>query len=67
MVAARSPFKMAAWGSRLVRLGAPVPALATDLWLLTHPDLRPAARIRAFMDFVAVAAAGLRPRLAGKA
>jgi DNA-binding transcriptional LysR family regulator len=53
--------------ARLVRLGAPVPALATDLWLLTHPDLRPAARVRAFMDFIAAAAADLRPRLAGKA
>ncbi|PAU75463.1 hypothetical protein [Halomonas salipaludis] len=25
--------------------------LATDLWLLTHPDLRQVARIRAFMAF----------------
>jgi DNA-binding transcriptional LysR family regulator len=53
--------------ARLIRLGAPVPGLATDLWLLTHPDLRPAARVRAFMDFIAAAAADLRPRLAGKA
>lgn len=30
-----------------------VPALDVDLWLLTHPTLRRAARIRALMDFVA--------------
>lgn len=40
---------------RLVRLGKAIPALATDLWLLTHPDLRKTVRIRAFMDFVAEA------------
>lgn len=39
----------------LVRVNAPLPELATDLWLLTHPDLRRVARIRAFMDFVAEA------------
>ncbi len=33
-----------------------VPALDVDLWLLTHPTLRRAARIRALMDFVADAA-----------
>lgn len=39
----------------LTRLGEPIPELATDLWLLTHPDLRRVARIRAFMTFVAEA------------
>lgn len=39
----------------LVRLGEPIPELATDLWLLTHPDLRRVARIRAFMAYVAEA------------
>jgi DNA-binding transcriptional LysR family regulator len=29
------------------------PAFAGQLWLLTHPDLRHVARIRAFMDFLA--------------
>ena len=38
---------------RLVRLGAPLPALAADLWLLTHPDLRHAPRIRVLLDFLA--------------
>ena len=36
----------------LVRLGEPVPDLSTDIWLLTHPDLRKAVRIREFMTFV---------------
>jgi DNA-binding transcriptional LysR family regulator len=30
----------------------PEPELAAGLWLLTHPDLRRAARVRAFLDFV---------------
>ncbi|WNL43247.1 LysR family transcriptional regulator [Halomonas sp. PAMB 3264] len=44
----------------LTRLTAPIEALATPLWLLTHPDLRRVARVRAFMDTVSEA---LRPRL----
>lgn len=51
--------------ARLVRLGPPVPELASELWLLTHPDLRHAARVRVFMDFVAAASADLRPHLGG--
>ncbi|MDI5986546.1 LysR family transcriptional regulator [Halomonas sp. M4R5S39] len=45
----------------LTRLGEPIPELATELWLLTHPDLRRVARIRAFMAFVAEALAGRLP------
>jgi DNA-binding transcriptional LysR family regulator len=36
----------------LKRIGAPLPELDIDLWILTHPDLRQAARVRAFMDSV---------------
>jgi DNA-binding transcriptional LysR family regulator len=36
----------------LVRLAAPDPALDTDVWLLTHPDLRRVQRIRVFTAFV---------------
>jgi len=36
----------------LVRLLPPNPDFATGLWLLTHPDIRHAPRVRAFMDFV---------------
>lgn len=42
----------------LRRLGEPVEALATDLWLLTHADLRHTTRIRALLDHVAAALAG---------
>jgi DNA-binding transcriptional LysR family regulator len=35
----------------LVRLAPPDPQLEASLWLLTHPDLRQTARVRAFMDF----------------
>ena len=36
----------------LMRLTEPEPELASTLWLLTHPYLRHAPRVRAFMDFV---------------
>lgn len=51
----------------LLRVGEPIPALATDLWLLTHPDLRRVARIRAFMSFVAEALKVRKDVLAGQA
>lgn len=41
----------------LCRFGEPIHELATDLWLLTHPDLRRVARVRAFMTFMADALA----------
>ncbi|SDL19364.1 DNA-binding transcriptional regulator, LysR family [Modicisalibacter muralis] len=50
---------------RLARVGEPIAELATDLWLLTHPDLRRVARIRAFMDFVAQAVKERREQLLG--
>ncbi|ETX12723.1 LysR family transcriptional regulator [Roseivivax halodurans JCM 10272] len=34
----------------LVQVGAPIDALSVDLWMLTHPDLRGTARIRAVLD-----------------
>lgn len=49
-----------AW-TGVVRVGEPIPELATDLWLLTHPDLRRINRIRAFMEYVGEA---LKDRLA---
>jgi DNA-binding transcriptional LysR family regulator len=36
----------------LVRLLPPDPDFSTGLWILTHPDIRHAPRVRAFMDFV---------------
>ncbi len=37
---------------QLVRVIDPPEDLVTDLWLLTHPDLRHAARIRALVEFL---------------
>jgi DNA-binding transcriptional LysR family regulator len=37
----------------LAQLTAPLPELEGELWLLTHPDLRNTARVRAFIDFCA--------------
>jgi DNA-binding transcriptional LysR family regulator len=51
----------------LVRLSDVEPELGAGLWLLTHPDLRHAARVRAFMDFMAEDIAVLRPRIEGAA
>jgi DNA-binding transcriptional LysR family regulator len=36
----------------LVRLAEPETALDTQVWILTHPDLRQVARIRAFSQFM---------------
>jgi DNA-binding transcriptional LysR family regulator len=35
----------------LAQLSPPLPELEGELWLLTHPDLRNTARVRAFLDF----------------
>lgn len=50
----------------LRRLSGPLPDLTTDLWVLTHPDLRHAARVRAFMEHVAEAILPLRDRFEGR-
>ncbi|WP_290649962.1 LysR family transcriptional regulator [Aquisalimonas sp.] len=49
---------------RLTRLSDPISELATDLWILIHPDLRNTRRIRAVADFTAESLAQ-RPRLGG--
>jgi DNA-binding transcriptional LysR family regulator len=49
----------------LERIGAPMPELDVDLWILTHPDLRQAARVRAFMEIVGADLAKARKRLEG--
>jgi len=52
--------------ARLVRIGNPIPDLATDLWLLTHADLRKVGRVRAFTAFVAAAVRRWRLAPAGR-
>lgn len=47
----------------LARLAPPDPALESGLWLLTHPDLRHTARVRAFLDFVGAEIARRRQTL----
>lgn len=37
---------------QLVRIAEPEPSLDTDVWILTHPDLKQMPRIRLFMDFM---------------
>ena len=36
----------------LVRVHAPIAAMAATMWVLIHPDLRRVVRIRAFVDFM---------------
>jgi DNA-binding transcriptional LysR family regulator len=50
----------------LQRIGAPLDELATDLWLLTHEDLRQTARVRAFLDFMADSVAADRDLIEGR-
>lgn len=50
----------------LKRLRPPIADLGTELWLLTHPDLRRAARVRALLDLLFENLKPLAPRLAGQ-
>jgi DNA-binding transcriptional LysR family regulator len=47
------------------RVLAPLSSLSSDLWLLTHPDLRHVPRIRVLLDFLGEKLAALRPLLEG--
>ena len=47
----------------LRQLGAPQPGMASTLWLITHPDLRRSARVRAFLDFMGARLLALKDRL----
>lgn len=50
----------------LERLLPPVAELESELWLLTHGDLRHTARIRAFVEVVGTSIGGDRPLLEGR-
>lgn len=50
----------------LRRLAPPEPGFASTLWILTHPDLRHAPRVRALMDFAGSALAQLRGLIEGE-
>ncbi len=49
----------------LVQLSPPLPEIQGELWLLTHPDLRNTARVRAFLDFCAAQFEGCRAIIEG--
>jgi len=49
----------------LTRLLDPVPAMATQLWLCTHPGIRKVARIRALLDYLHASIGRDGARLAG--
>jgi DNA-binding transcriptional LysR family regulator len=46
------PTFMEAKHPELVAVSEPIPELAQPVWMLTHPDLRATARVRAFMQHV---------------
>lgn len=50
----------------LARLLGPIDDLTTELWLITHQDLRATARVRAFMDHVGEALVRQRTMFAGR-
>jgi DNA-binding transcriptional LysR family regulator len=41
----------------IVPVSEPIPELSVPVWMLTHPDLRETARVRAFMQHVGDAVA----------
>ncbi|SDC95106.1 LysR family transcriptional regulator [Belnapia rosea] len=51
----------------LTRLAPPDPAYASDLWLLTHPDLRRTPRVRALLDHLTETIAAKRALIEGTA
>ena len=46
------PTFMEAKHPELVAVSEAIPEMAMPLWMVTHPDLRRTARVRAFMQFV---------------
>jgi DNA-binding transcriptional LysR family regulator len=52
--------------ARLRRVAPPIDAMASSLWLLTHPDLKRVARIRAFLDFTAASLTARRGAFEGR-
>lgn len=51
----------------LVRLAPPDPSYASDLWLLTHPDLRQTPRVRVLLDHLAATIGAKRAIIEGTA
>jgi DNA-binding transcriptional LysR family regulator len=53
--------------SNLAQLSLPIAGIGADLWLLTHPDLRQTARVRAFMDYASAELGKKRKFIEGEA
>lgn len=51
----------------LTRIREPLDEVTTDLWILTHVDLRKTARVRALVDFLSAALGTKRALFEGKA
>lgn len=60
------PCYLADRNPKLRRVSKPLPAMATDLWLLTHADLRKTARVRAIMEWLANGLGAARELIEGK-
>lgn len=60
------PCYLADGDPRLVRVGAPIDELSSNLWFLTHEELRHTARIRALSTFLAREFQALRPLFQGQ-
>jgi DNA-binding transcriptional LysR family regulator len=60
------PCAIGASTTGLVQLSEIVPEVGGDLWLLTHPDLRQTARVRAFMDYAGAELARKRRLIEGE-
>lgn len=51
---------------RLVRVGSPIAEMSTALWVLTHPDITRATRVRSFVEYIIAALAQQRALLEGQ-
>ncbi len=60
------PCYLADLDERLQRVGNPIDRLTSDLWFLTHAEMRHSGRIRALSDYLAQEFRALRPLFEGK-
>jgi DNA-binding transcriptional LysR family regulator len=60
------PVQLGDPAEELIRVIDPLPELMSHIYILVHPDLRHAPRVRAFFDFVIAKIGAFRPVLLGK-
>jgi DNA-binding transcriptional LysR family regulator len=60
------PVQLGDPAEELIRVIDPLPGLMSQIYILVHPDLRHAPRVRAFFDFVVAEIGAFRPMLLGK-